>query len=49
MPAVIENFDSRPKGNRIPKGSLFLVRLRSVDDWPLAKIFIRFLGVSGCV
>jgi hypothetical protein len=24
----------------------FLGSLRSVDDWPLAKIFTRFLGVS---
>jgi hypothetical protein len=34
------------EGNRTPKGLPFLGSLRSVDYWPLAKIFTRFLGVS---
>ena len=29
-----------------PKGLRFWVRMRSVDDWPLAKILFRFPGVS---
>ena len=34
------------EGDRKPKGFRHLVMMRSVDDWPLAKILSRFLGVS---
>lgn len=38
---VVEGYD-----NRTPKGSVSSGAVRSVDCWPMAKNFVRFLGVS---